>query len=95
MPIAEHLAGFIADFGVPCSKAAYAFTAILDMPGEMLNLAGVNVINNAYLLTMLSADAIACSLITGDALVVGGAGYTVRDIMAIDDGAFTHVTLSQ
>ena len=94
MAISEHLTGFIADFGVACSKGAYAFTAILDMPGEMLNLAGVNVINNAYLLTMLSSDAIACTLTTGDSITVGGVGYSVRDLMAIDDGAFTHVTLS-
>lgn len=95
MALSEYLPGFFADFGVACSANGVGFTGILDKPDEQLSLSGVNVLSTMYLLALQSSDRAAASIATGTVVTVAGTTYTVRDVMLVDDGAITHLTLSR
>lgn len=95
MALTENLALFFADFGVPCSVGATNFTGILDMPDDTWSAAGVNVQGTGYLLQARTSDIALAAISSGTTVTVGGRAYVVRDVMLIDDGAVTHLTLSK
>jgi hypothetical protein len=99
---AEHISDFTRDFGVPCLYGAFAFTGILNSPDDVLNMGGVNVLSTMWLLECATADVVAGAIATNAVLVVdattmglGTLTFKVRDVLAIDDGAFKHLTLTQ
>ena len=95
MPLTENLAEFLRDFGVACSKGGVAFKGILDQPGEDMHFGGADILTTRFVLTMLRSDQLDLAVATGDALVVAGQTYMAREVLAVDDGAFVHVTMSQ
>lgn len=92
---AENLDVFLADFGVLCSKGTSTFTAILDAPDTSLNFGGSGVISTDYEITLKTADVQAISLVNRDAITVNGINFIVRDVMALDDAAFSKASLSK
>lgn len=95
MALTENLAVFMTDFGVPCSAGAFNFTGILDLPDETLGMAGVNVLSTMYVLQVRTSDVRAASIASNSSVTVNGQAFTVRDVISIDDGAFSHLTLSK
>ncbi|GLT20789.1 hypothetical protein GCM10007933_02410 [Zoogloea oryzae] len=93
--IAEGLDVFLADFGVVCTSGGQTFKGLLDTPDETLNMGGVNILSTMYVCTVKTDDATAAGLVSGCAIAVGGVAYLVRDVLLVDDGAFSHVTLSK
>lgn len=86
---------FLLDFGKPCSANGVPFTALADRPDEMLQMAGVIVQSTEWRLTVAASDVTAAGLANGVAITVDGQAGTVRDVAALDDGAFFHVTYSR
>lgn len=95
MPIVENLGVFFADFGVPCTANGQAFTGLLNQPDDTLSSAGVNVLSTGYLLEVATADVARAGIATGTVVAVSGQPYVVRDVMKVDDGQITHLTLSK
>ncbi len=92
---AETLDVFFADFGVVCTAGGRTFRGLLDTPDETLNMGGVNILSTMYVCTVKTDDATAAGLVSGSAITVGGVAYVVRDVMLVDDGALSHLTLSK
>jgi hypothetical protein len=92
---AENLDVFLREFGLPCSVAAQAFIGILSQPDEQMLMAGVNVMSTMYELTVKSSDVSALTIKSKTVIVVAGINYEVRDVMLLDDGAFTKLTVSK
>lgn len=89
----EDLSGFLADFGVPCSRGATNFTGLLDMPDSDFDLGGISIQSTEYLLTYRSAD---ITLDKGAALTVNAIAYLVRSSdNLLDDGMFSAAKLSK
>lgn len=93
---------FLADFGCPCTCGAYPFTGTLDAPDDTLSMGGVNQISTMYVLEVLTSDVVAAGIQTGSTIVVdatsmglGVLTFCVRDVLAIDDGVFKHLTLQK
>lgn len=86
---------FMADFGLPCTCGAYAFTGILNTPDETMNMGGVNIISTMYELLTASANVAAGAITSGVSLGVNGQAFTVRDVLLGDDGLFTRLSLSK
>lgn len=97
MALSENLAVFLQDFGVPCSAngGAYTFTGILDLPDEVLNMAGVNVLSTMYALLVRSSDVAGAALASNSSITVNGQAFVVRDVLSQFDGAFSLLTLSK
>lgn len=93
--LTENTGVFVKDFGVPCICGTYSFTGILNIPDETLNMAGVNVLSTMYVLEVQTSDVLAAAIVSGTALTVNGQAFTVRDVLSVDDGTFTHLTLSK
>lgn len=93
--LVETLDVFLRDMGVPCVAGAYTFTGLFDQPDDQLSAAGINFLSTMYLVTAKAADVNAAGLASGSALTVNGIAYVVRDVMSVDDGAFTNLTLSK
>lgn len=93
--LAENLAIFMKDFGVSWSKGAYSFTGLLDSPTLTLVLGGVQDLSDNWTLTAITADVQTCALTTGDSITANGIAFSVRDVLMIDDGAITSVTLQK
>lgn len=91
----ENTKVFMADFGVPCTCGAYAFTAILNAPDDTLNMGGVNVLSTMYVLEVRTVDVAGGVLVSGSAVIVNSVPFTVRDVLSIDDAAIVHLTLSK
>lgn len=93
MAFAEDLSVFLntAEFAVPVVAGAITGTGILDMPSEII--ADGVVLTTDYKLTCESSKF--GSLLHGDAVTVAGAGYTVRNVALIDDGAFCEIMLQK
>jgi hypothetical protein len=91
----ENRAVFLRDFGVACVANGRSFTGLLDTPDETMNMAGVNVMSTMYQCTVDSAAAQAAGLASGNNVTVNGQPYVIRDVVLIDDGAFTNLTLSK
>lgn len=78
-----------------CTANGFGFRGLLDTPDESLNQFGVNVLSTMYVLTCKSSDVASAGIASGAAITVGAAAYVVRDVMLVDDGAITHLTLSK
>lgn len=91
MALNEDLTVFLSDFGVSCTAGAVTALGILDMPSQVL--AGDMVLSTDYTLTARSADF--GGLYYGDAIVVAGINYQVREVRQIDDGAFCEIGLTK
>lgn len=92
---AENFDVFLRDMGVPCVAGAVTFTGLFDQPDDQLSAAGVNFLSTMYQVTAKTTDVTAAALVSGSPLIVNGTSYVVRDVMLVDDGAFTHLTLSK
>jgi hypothetical protein len=68
-----------------------SFVGILDSPMEQL--AGGMALTREYLLYAKTSDVSAT--VRGTAITVGGASYTVRQNLPIDDGLFSELLLSK
>jgi hypothetical protein len=68
-----------------------SFVGILDSPMEQL--AGGMALTREYLLYAKTSDVGAT--VRGTAITVGGASYTVRQNLPIDDGLFSELLLSK
>ncbi len=91
----EPLAALFTDFGVTCtwtvSAVNYSATGLLDMPAET---DGALIISNEYSLTLIASEA--TSLARGQAIVVDGVNYTLREgPRKIDDGKLVKMELSK
>ena len=91
MALTEDLDMFLADFGVTCVAGAVTATAILDTPSQIIS--DGMVITTDYTLTARSSNF--GSLVRGASITVGGAAFTVRETMLIDDGAFVEIALQK
>jgi len=91
MALNEDLTVFLSDFGVTCTSGAVTALGLLDMPSQVL--AGDMVLSTDYTLTARSADF--GGLYYGDAIVVDGINYQVREVRQIDDGAFCEIGLTK
>lgn len=84
---------FFDDFGLPCSKGATDFTALLDMPDTVFDVGGMSIQSSEYSLTFRTGEV---SFAVGDAVTVEGVAYTVRSpANKLDDGIFSVVKLSK
>lgn len=93
MAVAEDLAAYIADFGVPCSSGAVNFTALLDQPDDVVGFAAADVVSRSYAITYATG---AVTLTSGAAVTVSGQAFTVRHPpQQLDDGAFTQAVLKK
>jgi hypothetical protein len=86
---------FMADFGLPCSSGAYAFSGILSTPDETMNMGGVNMISTMYELLTASANVVAGAIVSGVSISVNSQAFTVRDVLLADDGLFSKLSLSK
>lgn len=95
MDLQADLEVLFREFAVPWSKGASSFLGILDAPGQVLAVGNVNVVANMYALTAKTADAESVDLQNGDTITVDGKSFDVRELLALDDGLITNVTLSR
>lgn len=86
---------FLRDFGKPCSANGRDFLALVDQPGETLQLNGLAVNNTEWRLTVAATDVVAAGLAEGLAMTVDGAPATVRDPTPLGDGTFYLITFSR
>ncbi len=92
MSINDDLSVFIADFGVPCSKAGITFLALFDQPDDIVGFHASDMISRTYSVTYMSSSIL---LISGDTIVVNGTSYKVQQAQQLDDGAFTQAVLKK
>ena len=90
----ENTGVFLRDFGVPCTCGAYAFTGVLNAPDDTMNMGGVNLMSTMYELTLTAADVAGAAISSGSSITVNGKAFVVRDVIALDDGVFNNLTLS-
>ena len=89
---------FIADMGVDCAGPAGPFRALFDRADEIIDVGSAGEISADYVLTART-DALQIAGVTstsrdyGIPVTVDGTGYRVRQVRAIDDGAFSYVDL--
>lgn len=93
MAMNEDLSVFLstAEFAVQVVAGAVSGLGILDMPSEII--ADGVVLTTDYKLTCEASKF--GSLLHGDVVIVDGAGYTVRNVALIDDGAFCEIMLQK
>lgn len=92
---AENLDIFVREFGVACVAGGQTFLGILGQPDDQLLMGGVNVLSTMYELTAKSSDLAALAIKTKTSIVISTIAYEVRDVMLMDDGAFSKLTLSK
>lgn len=92
---AENPDVFLQDMGVTCTKGAYSFKGLFDMPDQTMQMAGVNIISTMYQLTCKTSDVTAAAIVSGVAITVAGGTYVVRDVIQQDDGVFSALSLSK
>lgn len=78
-----------ADFGVPATHGAQAAVVLFDEPSR--DVLDNMVIDAEPAITLPAADL--PGLAVGEAVVVDGRSFTVREVRAIDDGKLKRVTL--
>lgn len=88
----NNLALFLADMGVSVTDAnGNTAQALLDSPDQVENLHGLTgVVGTEFSLTF---ETVALSMKQGDQITVAGSTYKVRDVLKIDDGAFSKARL--
>ena len=91
----EDLDGFLADHGVPCTAGGFAFTGMLDAPGEVITVGIQDVVSNDYQLTVTTATIGAAAIRYGTAISVAGVSYMAKVVVPVDDGAFSSIHLSR
>lgn len=91
MAISEGLDGFVNDFGVGATVNATSGKVILDQPDQII--VNGDVISTGYTVTFRSS--LFPSLKFDDAMTVDGTSYKVREVMKLDDGAFSKAVLSK
>lgn len=89
--IQEDLDIFTADFGVSATSGSTTGMVILDMPDQLV--AGGEVLSTDYSITYKTA--LFPNLTYGDAIVVNGVNYTLRETRLLGDGAFSQAGLSK
>lgn len=92
---AENLDVFLQDFGISCSTAGQPFLGILSQPDDQMLMAGVNVLSTNYEITVKSSVVAALAIKTKTIIGIAAVNYEVRDVMLLDDGAFTKLTVSK
>ena len=89
--ITENLDLFFADFGVSFTAGAISGMCIKDEPG--INILGNQIIEVGHQV-LVRTDQFG-HLLYGAAVTVGGAAFTVKEPMPVEDGAFTLITLEK
>jgi hypothetical protein len=89
MAMTENMGALFVDFGVPASWGALQATVLFDQPTR--NTLGDLVIDEEPAIT-LNTDTWP-GLAHGDAVIVDGAAYHVREISLLDDGRIKRATL--
>lgn len=87
--LTEPLDVFLDDFGVVCVYGAVVATVVLDAADRELFAGGAQTTD--YLMQFVTASL--PGLKYGDSVTVDGRAFTVQQVMAIDDGAFSTATL--
>lgn len=98
--ISENYDAYLADHGGPCLVGAVPFAGILDAPAELIKLGHGDVNSNMYALLVKSSVVTDNAIKRGTPLKVTEANgnlsdFVVRDVLPIDDGAFSNITLSK
>lgn len=91
MRVTENLDAFLQDFGVSVVLGSVSGLGVLDMPDQVVG--GGLVQSTDYSLICKTADFGGATL--GDAILVDGLAYEVRDVNKIDDGRFCRLSLSR
>ena len=89
--ITENLDLFFADFGVSFTAGAVSGMCIKDEPG--LNILGNQIIEVGHQVIVKSS--LFGALLYGDAVTVNGVAFTVKEVMPVEDGAFSLITLEK
>lgn len=82
---------FLNDFGVVVVFGGITTKGILDAPGEVV--AGGMVLSTDYQLTFQTSTMTALDY--QSALTAGGVSFIVREVRALDDGAFSVASMSK
>lgn len=91
----EEAQPFLGDFGISFQVGAKVAKGILDSPGQVIELGGVNVMATDYTLTFATEevaelkDGVTVTLLTGR--VTGS--FRARDVKLVDDGIFSQAKL--
>lgn len=93
--IDEDLDAFLEDHGLTCSTGGPDFLGILDRPDDGVSVGGRNMTSTMYALTVKTSDVQAHGLQYNTAVTVDGGAYTVREAQALDDGAFSQLSLTK
>ncbi len=91
MAFTEDLNIFLADFGVTCTSGAVTALGILNMPGHVL--AGDMIISTDFTLVAKTSDF--GNLLRGDSITVEAVAYTVREVLLLDDGKMSEISLQK
>lgn len=89
---------FLQDFGVTWFKTGTpgtTYQGILDTPDEALHVGhAVYPESTMYVLLVQTSDANAAGAANGVGLTVDGQTYIVRNILKVEDGAFSRIELN-
>lgn len=91
----SNVSEFFRDFSVPCTCGAVAFAGIFDRPDDTFGMGGTNVQTTNYTLLVQASTVADAHIDSGVALSVQAVAYTVRDVIALDDGAIFQLTLTK
>jgi hypothetical protein len=91
--IDSDLSHYFADHGLACTASGREFLGNLDAPDQAIAMGGTNMLSTMYELTIATSDV--QGLGAGSGLTVDGQAYTVRAVIAQDDGRVSVLTLSK
>jgi hypothetical protein len=86
---------YLADHGRPCSAGGHDFLALKDQADSEVAVGRMGTISAAHMLTAATSDVAAAGLKNGVPVMVDGVRHTVRELLQLDDGAFTQVNVSK
>lgn len=93
--LSDDLDLYLADHGVDCLVATTEFIGILDKPGEVVTVGQRDVVSTMYSITIKSSIVGSASIRRGTSLTADGDDYIVREVLLLDDGEFSQVSLSK